>query len=185
MQIGQEDRAESSRLGLKKLEHPYLHELFKSVLLYDAELVKKKLAVRIGGKLLEVWKLERAYQEILGRTEEGIKPKADIVWLLSHPGREELGTRRIIHEVKTGRWDLEEQIEQYLGVKIVVRRTDRYYPWVATTNTPLYIWSWKKYFPSASAMRNTRIERGAVRILPLDLLLPIMYQKLEDIFKWK
>ena len=45
------------------IEHPYLHELFKAVLLYDSIDAKEVLKQHHKGKLMHAWEIENAYQE--------------------------------------------------------------------------------------------------------------------------
>lgn len=210
---------------LRRLEHAYLHELFKAVLLYDAPKVKKALARKIGGKLMNEWILVKPYQEITPTPErERYRKAADIIWTLKHPAREELGRRRVIHEVKTGNCYVSdivhsyknlhfctskegktEERKHYFGKMIAEEeknptlykreqsKTNERDAWqdecshdyAGTTNTPIYIWSWKKnrVLPEDYETKKL-IKRGAVRLLPLDWLLPILEEGMSVIFEW-
>lgn len=184
-------------MPLKQQGHKYLHELFKAVLLYDALDVKKILAREIGGKLMREWKLERAYQEISPTPErERYSGNIDILWVLE---KEKKGKRFVLHEVKTGSYDVVEVIKKY--------RKSHYSATVegggispTQTNAPLYIWAWKKHHksidipPEKVTLRVGKyqlnkdfevaklIKRGAVRLLPLEWLCPILEEKINEFY---
>ena len=162
-----------------KISNPYLHELFKSVLIYDAHDVKKLLAGKIGGKLLKKWELVRAYQEISPtREKERYKGKIDVLWVLKHPEREELGFRRILHEVKTGVYDVNDVVKKYKGLRYFEIEGDAGSFWssAGTTNTPIYIWSWKE-------LHQDYPNNGSVKQMPLEWLLIILRHRLKDLIK--
>ena len=199
------------QLHLKRLEHPYLHELFKAVILYDAPKVKKILAREIGGKLMKEWELDKAYQEIAPASKwEKYNGNIDILWSLLKTKfyeKERIDKRVILHEIKTGAYDVVEVIMKY--------RKSHYSPTgdykgqgfrATTRDAPLYIWAWKKYHDSAEIPLETTklhigeyiddenilhsfdkdfnaeilIKRGGVRRLPLDWLLPILEERMSE-----
>jgi hypothetical protein len=182
-------------LPLQRLEHPYLHELFKAVLLYDAPKVKKILAKKKGGKLLYEWELFKKYQEISPTPEnERYKKNVDVMWILKHPEREELGVRRILHEVKTSSYNIDDVVGSYKNLHFYAFGEEKNGSWrdeyftayAGTTNTPIYVWGWKKYnafkkYEHADVQK--AIDRGEVRVLPLDWLLPILKERMSGIFK--
>jgi len=191
-------------IRLRRLEHSYLHELFKAVILYDAPEVKKMLAKRIGGKLMKEWTLIISYQEISPKTEEErYNGNADVLWILRAPksvSPDDSGRRPIVHEVKTGKYDIAETIIKYRKTHYEGGRYRTTLP-----DHPLYLWGWKKY----SDKKNIRggeisfstksgsgrwyehtfdvektIKRGGVRLLPLDWLLPILEERMSEVFEW-
>lgn len=193
-------------LPLQRFEHPYLHELFKAVLLYDAPKVKKMLARKIKGsnKLMRDWVLLKSYQEIAPTSkEERYNGNVDVLWILDAPtgvSEHDSGRRPVAHEIKTGKFDIAETIIKY--------RKTHYAGGIYRTTIPdhpLYIWGWKKYlylknishnvisFPTKSHSGYTyehtfdvqkTLDRGGVRLLPLDWLLPILEERTGEIFKW-
>lgn len=183
-------------LSLQRLEHKYLHELFKAVLLYDAPKVKKILARKIEGsnKLMKEWELVKPYQEIAPTPEkEKYKKNVDVMWILKHPEREERGFRRILHEVKTGNFDIDDVVGSYKNLHYYAFGERKSESWddeystayAGTTNTPIYIWGWKKYQRSPKNYKIKKLKsRSAVRQLPLDWLLPILEERMGEIFKW-
>ena len=177
-------------MKLKRLEHSYLHELFKAVLLYDAPKVKKILAREVGGKLMNEWVLVKPYQEITPTPEkERYRKAADIVWILKHPAREDLGRRRVIHEVKTGKCYVSDIVSVYKNLHFYAFKQGKrdswqdeyFHSYAGTTNTPIYIWAWKKnrILPEDPETKKL-IKRGAVRLLPLDWLLPVLEEGMEE-----
>ena len=180
-------------IRLRRFEHSYLHELFKAVLLYNAPEVKKILAREIGGKLMKEWELYKPYQEITPTPEKERYIKAvDVIWLLKHPEREELGLRRIIHEVKTGNCDVDDIVHIYKNLHFCAFKEGNGDSWkdecshdsAGTTNTPIYIWAWRKNRILAEDYETKKlIKRGAVRLLPLDLLIPILEEGMSEVFE--
>ena len=181
-------------LPLQRIEHPYLHELFKAVLLYDAPEVKKILAREIGGKLMREWKLDRAYQEIAPSPEhERYSGNIDVLWILRHP--KHFGYRMIMHEVKTGKYNINEIVVKYEKCHYSPATHNAGSARPTTTNTPLYVWGWKKYHNSDLEKEETlltimdgfdtkkKIKRGAVRLLPLDWLLSILEERMSEFLK--
>lgn len=200
-------------LRLKQLEDRYLHELFKAVLLYNAPEVKKILAMKIGGKLMKEWKLEdRTHQEISPTSKwERYNGNIDVIWYLSKIKfyeKERICQRVILHEVKTGKYDIVGVIKKY--------RRSHYSPMgnfeqgfrATTRDAPLYIWAWKKYqFLNKQRSKTIKppeglvkwfdpdsdndvivdmlIKRGGVRLLPLDWLLPILEERMSEVFEWE
>ena len=176
-------------LSLQQLEHPYLHELFKAVLLYDAPKVKKMLAMKLKGsnKLMKKWEFDRAYQEITpSREYERYNGNIDVLWVVrnpryAHDRAHPAGYRTILHEVKTGKHDINEIVLKY-------RKSHYHGVRAAQTNIPLYVWEWKKHHSYKSGNLCTDVQnfinRGAVRPLPLDWLLPILEKRMGEIFKW-
>lgn len=165
---------------LKRASDPYLHELFKAVLLYEAERIKVVLAQKLEGKLLREWTLVRSFQELLGFNrwrKEAVQ--ADVVWMLNHPVRADLGYRAIIHEVKTGQFSCYKEFERYQGVgfKFFFEQGERRIKTnlrCCSTNIPLYIWDWKKYL---EAVNDLDFRKGAYQSLPLEWILPILEEK--------
>lgn len=181
-------------LSLQRLEHPYLHELFKAVLLYDAHDVKKILADKIKGKLMREWGLDRAYQEIApSREYERYNGNVDVLWILQHP--KHFGYRIVAHEVKTGKYDINKIVLKYEKCHYSPAKHNAGCVRPTTTNTPLYVWGWKKYHNIDLEKEKTlltitddshtqkKIKRGAVRLLPLDWLLPILEERMEEFLK--
>lgn len=185
----------------KHIANPYFHEHFKAVLLYDAPKIKKLLQEEVGGKLMIVWEFVRAYQEINPTPElERYIRVADVTWVLNRPDRPDLGHRTIIHEVKTGRCDITEIVQSYLNLHFHTSKIgrpkdstpDEHAWWIderawntaGTTNTPIYIWGWeeKQILPTDQKTINL-ISRGAVKFLSLDLLKPILEEKMGEIHK--
>lgn len=184
-------------MKLKRLEHSYLHELFKAVLLYDAPVIKEILAGEIGGKLMREWELERAYQEISPTREwERYSGNIDVLWVLEG-GRK--GKRFVLHEVKTGNYDVIKVIKKY--------RKNHYSTSIegggispTQTNAPLYIWAWKEHHESIDILPEwvtfrigkyqhnkdfepaKLVKRGAVRLLPLEWLCPILEEKIKEFY---
>lgn len=190
-------------LHLQRLEHSYLHELFKAVLLYDdAQKVQKILARKIGGKLMKEWKIDRTYQELAPAREwEKYKGNVDVLWTLTHPNTDICGRRIVAHEIKTGHYVVETIIKKYRNLHYSSGGHNAGDVRPTTTNTPLFIWGWVKYHKNASDEEKTRpkvlnewfgddprneelIRRGAVRLLPLDWLLPILEERMSEIFEW-
>jgi len=156
-------------MKLKKFSDPFLHSLFKAVLVYDAEEIKGLIKKRIGGKLMAEWELTGVYEEMLSsRTYKMKQKKIDVLWVLEHPTRE-LGERRVLHEVKTGMFDLVKTIKSYRSCYF----GHDLYSHAVTTNHPLYIWNWK--------LKGNRLG-GAVELVPLTWLLPFVERRLADIF---
>jgi hypothetical protein len=199
-------------MKLKKVGSPYLHALFKAVLQVDAEEVKEILAKRIGGKLLAKYHLIETFEEVYPITKRRGAKVGDVIWFLRRPGAEDTepwNNRIIIHEIKTGRYNLGEVVNRYCGRRYTKKAL---YCHVLTTNSPLFVWSWTRqesntpvssnmpmmiredekklsfWFNDSSVIkfRETTVKdlerRGALRQLPLDWLLPILERRLGEIF---
>lgn len=185
-------RPESISISLKRIEHPYLHNLFRTALLYDARKIKQILGVKLGGKLLNDWELVRSYEEILSyhpspsfRDIKEKKVKADAVWMVKKRlDNGVLGHRLIIHEIKSGRCDLDEIVQRYSSCRFMPRVRYCFHR-VLTTNAPLFVWCWPKYANIKTNKENQKLlKRGALRICRLDWLLDVLYNRLEEVFKW-
>jgi hypothetical protein len=197
-------------LSLKKRSDPYLHSLFKTALIADAEEVKRILARKVGGKLLEDYDLVKAYEEappLEGRVLKIISGKiGDVIWVIKRPDSGgAYSTRIILHEIKTGQYDIVEVVNRYSGREYIAKWRAQYRR-PLTSNSPLFIWSWKRqqakddpvyggpstyvknglllnsYFRAATVKELE--ERGALRQLPLGWLFPIVNRRLEELFEF-
>jgi len=102
------------------ISHPYLHELFKACLLYDAEEVARMLCSYYPSwKLVNEWNIISVQQEFIAHKafpeEDGPKfRKGDVVWLLAKVNVQGyLQKVAILHEVKTGNFDINQIFQKY------------------------------------------------------------------------
>ena len=165
---------------IEPIASPYLHMLFKAVLIYEAESIKKILKLKIGGKLLTDWELADTIEERVGGKawkEQEISPRqADVIWILQHPKREDLGTRIIVHEIKTGSFSILEEFTRYRSSRYKCRNDTRYTR-AGTTNSPIFLWVWQKNFEELPK----EAKQGSFKQLQLEWLLPILKFKIKAI----
>lgn len=184
-----EEEREKGIQSLKRMEHPYLHDLFKTVLLYDAGEVKHKLERRFSRRKILKWNLYRSYTEFLSRyprywsdkTEN--QSKADIIWLIwnTFEDSNRFEWSLIIHEVKTGKHNLDEIVQNYK--KSYFKLQDCKFGRIKT-KMPLFVWCWPKYNNNYSnELTKKLLQRGAVQICDLNWLLDILYKRLEEVFE--
>ena len=163
-------------LSIKKISSPFLHDIFKTILVYDADNIKKELHKKLGGKLLsDDWKLIHSYPEPrpTRRRKGVIKKPADAIWILkSRLYEKEDLTRFIIHEVKTGSFSTDELINIYSNLYF----TDKRMKAMCCSGTPLFIWAW--HINSVHRERN-------FKILPLEWLIPATEKRLNEILDVK
>jgi len=160
---------------------PILHDHFRSIIHHRHDEVKHLLAENNKhSKLLNEWVISRSYQEEPpSREKERYKKNtkvADVVWVLKHPMRYELGVRRIIHEVKTGVFDLNETIERYRGKHYYEDEIGGFSA-ACSTNCPLYIWNNIETDTTLTDNDKDLIRRGAVKLIPLELLGPLLVRE--------
>lgn len=163
---------------IKKVGNPYLHNLFKAVLIYDADKVKRLLEKKVGGKLLTDWKLVWCREESEGQSYSDQHLKfVDVMWELEHKDRE-LGYRMIKHEIKTGKnIDAEEIMKGYKDCRF--QSGYRWSPGV-NTNFPLYLWIWRDAVLVKGKTSEEEERKGTFRIVHLDWIVPILEDKLKE-----
>ena len=156
--------------------------MFKACLLYDADKVLLRLKnVYKNWKLVQDWKIVRVHQEYRlysRKTKE--RKKADVVWEMALAKAELSHRIHIVHEVKTGHFDINEVFYDYADF--------RTYKSDVAGGAYLWVWGWekviKKQTPSKSVENRIRYG-GRIRLVPLDLIFPIVKVRLEEIgFKY-
>lgn len=173
---------------IKNVAHPYLHDLFRCVVHYDAEKVRQILAEERKGKMFHEWELVRSYEEIVSDSRptpyrHGPIVKADSVWLLHKPEHPEIGRRRIAHEIKTGKLDVDGISQQYKGALIFVSGKGFYCNCI-TTNFPLFVWAWQREIDRVrldGMLERTEFKRGEAYLAPLELLVPVLDERLKEV----
>lgn len=177
---------------IENVAHPYLHDLFRCVIHYDAEKVRQILARERKGKLFHEWVFIRSYEEILSNDRTRyLSPyrsspivKADAIWLFHKPERPEIGKRRIAHEIKTGRLDVDGILKQYKGAFILPSEGDGICCDCMTTNFPLFIWAWQREIDRMkldNVLERSEFKRGEAYLSPLELLVPILDERLKEL----
>lgn len=174
-------------IAIENVAHPYLHDLFRCVIHYDAEKVRQILGRERKGKLFHEWELIRSYEEVLSKRAGSFyhpTVKADAVWLLHEPERPEIGKRRIAHEIKTGRLDVDGILKQYKGAFILPSEGDGICCDCMTTNFPLFIWAWQREIDRMkldNVLERSEFKRGEAYLSPLELLVPILDERLKEL----
>ena len=167
------------------ISHPYLHELFKACLLYDAEEVVRKLRPYYPSwKLLRYWSIKSAHQEfrVLRNPwaevsdNEPEARKGDVVWVLRKRKHGRLYVTAILHEIKTGDFDIN-------GIFCKYRNYRTPFGNVGGT-TYLWIWGWEEVLNTQrldEEVRRRMQYRKSVRLLPLDIIFPIVKKRVREL----
>jgi len=164
---------------------PHLHDFFCSILDYDAERVHsllKKQKEFARSKLIQRYHIVYKRKELPvyhWKDEKRRYPTfADVVWILRR--NDNRTTAAIIHEVKTGAYDIEEVFRKYNDR---VARTSRYHP----LRHDIMIWAWleqhKKNLKRASEDTLRAIRNGKIRLVPLELLIPLATERINQMDK--
>ena len=164
------------------MEHPYLHELFKAVLLYDSSDAIKILKQHNKGKLIHDWEIEKAHQEsiVVPHYPANKIGVMDVCWIMKHSTRDHLGHRVIYHEVKTGKYDFDEVWSKYRKHSSYIQPTKTYYGTeVGKTNSPLIIWAWPKYHEANKKLKSDKTK--IIWFYPLWWLQPILKRRFSEI----
>jgi len=174
---------------MRVISSPYLHELFKACLLYDAEDAMRKLRHHYPSwKLVSDWKLVTSHQEILlqkirkwkeGKLLPSIPKQhkvGDVVWELSLEDRKGVTVRKsIVHEIKTGRFSINEIFEEYDWFRTRLGHIGGF--------SPLWVWGWKSILnaqqPNEGVER--KIRYGFIRLIPLEIIFSIVKKRMEEI----
>lgn len=133
------------------------HDLIKSIIKWDAptiyEISKTIPSLKSSNLLKDKWVLEPEYiyQEHATDTTHRSNVKMDCVWLF-HKRDNPSQTYRLTHEVKTGRFDVDEIKEKY-------------YWW---QDSQIWIWGQECYTPPKNELPRL------VRFAPIECLWPII-----------
>lgn len=171
---------------------PLLHDVFKATLDYYSEDVINIVRKRVRSTLFEdpAWSLNRIRQERHVSSLLADDPTIgfiDVVWAFDHTS-ELHGLRKglyhVFHEVKTGRFDLDRDIiEKYTQMgfnkkNIAGRWTKQR---VGGGDSQFWVWAWHNQIVntvSKSPETAKMYRRGVLRLLPLELLFPLIEAEL-------
>jgi len=175
------------RGGETMISHPYLHELFKACLLYDAKEVSKKLQLYYPSwKLVREWNIKSTHQEFRVLRKPWIETldnepdarKGDVVWVATRRDKKYGRSLEvaILHEVKTGNFDVNEIFRKYQNYRT---------PFGSVCGlTYLWVWGWDEVLsaqqPSEKVTNKIRYG-GFIRLLPLDIIFPIVKKRIKEI----
>jgi len=170
-----------------KKSHPFLHELFKACIHYKAKEVIETLKAYYRWKIFHEWEFVESRQEVrhLKIIRAGFKMKyklgtqADVIWKMRRVNR--VGSTiymLVIHEIKTGRFDINEIWEKYReiqGSRILLKREDK----KGVANRVL-VWGWKDEILRQKI--NPKLENSImIKMIPLEYILSIMLKELAEI----
>jgi hypothetical protein len=181
-----------NKMKIKKCANPYLHELFKSVLMYDTEECIKIVQKHLKTSILANPNIVRVQQEYkLTNTKkakygEDYRAKiGDVLWVF-----EKSRKVPIIHEIKTGMINLADIVDKYKGVSYYDSATNFNY-WILGWGH-LWVWCWEDILKENSfdypehenvVLREIthKTNKKQARLLPLEWLLPVVDSRLSDI----
>lgn len=154
---------------------PYLHDFFTSILHYDHKAVLGALR-----KSYPNWKLVKDYQITYSREEPPVRRGlfGDVVWQMVKTKHGRMYPKTVIHEVKTGNYSLEEVWQKYRGSSVRIRGEDHYV-------NSIFVWAWeeihRKNLEDASDDLLRQIRKGVLRMVPLEILLPIAITRIKEL----
>ena len=164
------------------ISHPYLHELFKACLLYDAGEVIRKLHFHFPSwKLARYWAVKSSHQEFRILRSPWVaddEPKArkgDVLWILRKRKHRRSYETSILHEIKTGDFDVNEVFYKYRDYRTPFGNVGGI--------TYLWIWGWDEILNTQQPDKivKHKIRYGRVRLLPLEIIFPIVKRRMEEI----
>lgn len=111
----------------------------------------------------EKWILESRDQEYLTPTKFRPLSKIDVVWFFRHhdPRYSDVHKYRIIHEIKTGRYDIDEIFNKYYS----------------GMETQIWIWGWHKFNAVATPTDPkcvAKVKQGLVKTADIEFLVPMI-----------
>lgn len=177
--------------GHQGIASPMLHDIFKATLDYYSADVINIVRKRVRSTLFEdpAWSLNRT------RQEQYVSPLApdgstigflDVVWAFDHTS-ETFGVRKglyhIVHEVKTGRFDLDRDIiGKYTRMGFQTsRHGHRMTQRVGGGDSQLWVWGWHNQIVNTVSKSPETVKmyrRGTLKLLPLELLFPLIEAEL-------
>ena len=170
-------------------EHPYLHDLFRAILIYDKDKVIEKLReLRPYWRLLkptnEFWQFSASKSEhYLKEAKYGMGGGGFVDATWEFRTKTKLNrTCYFVHEIKTGRYTLEEIVKKYEGTTIKGTRVG------TMAHNPIIIWGWEKYNILAKAeCKNDIIKHhlriGAIKQLDLEILRPLLSARIREFWE--
>jgi len=158
---------------MKNSSHPYLHDLFSSVLVYDAREVRKILKEKFPNEELitrfKIYVARKEFPLLWKHPEEMPWPFhfVDVVWFVSNG---EKGS--VVHEIKTGRkW--QGAWKEFSWTATVFKD----YPLVPEHPRTLFcLWIWQEHYQEVEFP-------PWVRVCFLDWIYPILEKRLEEIVR--
>jgi len=171
------------------------HEMIKAVLTYEAEAVQEILSRKY--KRWKIINIER-YRVIATRPElpqkkwkttflydnhfllEGKIVYPDVIWVLK-PHTHGI-TRYVVHEVKVGKYNIEEVWRKYEGIYVRWGRK-RSFAKLTTPNTPLFLWAQRREHKrnlreiEEKGLEIKSLRRGGIRLISIELILPLMRER--------
>jgi len=166
---------------MKKAKVPVLHELAKLVLTFMPDKVSEILRNRYPTwKTFREWEVVGTFPEF-PLSESWMKADrrkifADTAWLMRRKNKKgKTVFRYIVHEIKTGKFDFEQEVKLYQASAI--KRS------CVCGSTHLYFWIPEKFMEFCSTNDkeiNLLIRLGFVRIVKLDYLMPLIKELVEE-----
>ena len=148
------------------ISDPVLHDVIKAVLHYypqecfeicsDIPILKKSNLFTKG-----FWSFDKSMEEFLNERYR----QHDVLWIFC--STEYNYDYQITHEVKTGRYDIEEVSKKYyLG-----------------SQSQIWIWAWQSVNKDTTPQNPKEILRnGRIKLLDLEYLLPVIIPKVSEIY---
>ncbi len=149
--------------------HPILHDIVKSFLVRDAEYILKTICPTIPDlKYSRIFKPTTPHKFFDAREEwfvDGFRYPADAVWRFKsiYKPNDTIPSYYIIHEVKTGNYDLETEMEKH---------------YVHKNHTLFYIWAHPYYH-----RRNPKVPHSYVKQIDINVLQPYIIKNTIEILK--
>ena len=149
----------------RTISDPIFHDVVKAMIHYHRDTVLeacKEIPALKRSRLLTkapFWTLHSSDEEFLAATKFRNRSRIDVVWFFTSPSVPH--QYRIIHEIKTGRYDIDEIFHKYHS----------------GMETQIWIWGWHEFNAVAQPSDpqcTSYVRRGIVKKLDIECLVPII-----------
>lgn len=150
---------ESQGSDNKLASSPILHDIIKAYLTYDFRAIFSFCATLPQVRRSRIFLPTTPHRLMESRQEwflDGIRYPADAVWIFKNDW--EIGSYYIVHEIKTGKYDIKEEIRKH---------------YIHHNHVSFWIWAYPQFHT-----KNEVPAKHFIKKLPLHLLLPYIYANL-------
>jgi hypothetical protein len=137
------------------VSHPILHDIIKTYLTYDYKELFELCSTLPQLKKSRIFKPDTPHKLNDAKQEwfvDGIHYPADVVWRFKSPYIIDVPSYYIVHEIKTGRYDLETEMKKH---------------YIHNNHVSLYIWAYPQYHK-----QNHYVPYSFVKMLDINSLKP-------------